>query len=332
MNADGDVRELLGAYALDALDPDEVAAVEALLARDPVAAAEAERLRSVAGMLALAEAVHPPSELREATLASARSRRAARPESPQLELYGRETTRAVAAIATLDPADNELVTANGLRVHDLVTHLAAVESLIVESLDGVSGFDDAPADIDGRTAALLPLYADRPVADAANEWQRLIGLIRLHAGDGSRLVAWRGGELSVGDLLIARSFEIWTHGDDVRRARSQPIEPPDAESIALMADLSVRWLPLGLELVGRARVGQSVRLGLTGPGGGEWTVPLGLDAGGAGKPAAEVRFSALDWCLVTAERMHGAEVPFDVSGDVSVATDLLVAAPAFSTL
>jgi uncharacterized protein (TIGR03083 family) len=283
-------------------------------------------------MLALAEAVHPPSELREATLTSARSRRGARRESPELALYGREADRAVAEITTLVRTDNELVTPNGLSVHDLVTHLAAVESLIVKALGGESGFDDAPADIDGRTAALLPLYTDRPVADAADEWQRLIGLIRLHAGDASRLVAWRGGELSVGDLLIARSFEIWTHGDDLRRVRSQPIEPPDAATIARMADLSVRWLPLGLELVGRARVGQSVRLGLTGPGGGEWTVPLGLDAGDGGDPVAEVRFSVLDWCLVTAERMHGAEVSFGVSGDVSVATDLLVAAPAFSTL
>jgi uncharacterized protein (TIGR03083 family) len=331
MSADGDVRELLGAYALDALEPDEVAAVESLLARDPEAAAEAARLRSVTGMLALAEATRPPSELRETTLTSAHSRRAARPESAQLALYSRETERALAVIATLAPTEGAVVTANGLTVHDLVTHLAAVESLIVEALGGVSGYDDEPDNIDGRTAAILPRYADRPVADAAAEWQRLIGLIRRHAGDVGRTVAWRGGELMVGDLLIARSFEIWTHGDDLRRIRLEPIAPPDAESIALMSDLSVRWLPLGLELVGRARVGQSVRFKLTGAGGGEWTVPLGLD-GGVSEPGTEVQIDVLDWCLVTAERMGAAETPFGVSGDESIATDLLVAAPAFATL
>jgi uncharacterized protein (TIGR03083 family) len=330
MSADGDVRELLGAYALDALSADEAAEVEALLVRDPEAAAEAARLRSVAGLLALADAARPPTGLRETTMESARSRRAAR-DSPPLALYNRETERVLTVIETLRP-DQDAVTANGLTVPDLVIHLAAVDSLIVEALGGRSGHDDAPTDIDGRTAALCATFAARPIADAWREWQRLVGLIRLHAGDVSRSVAWRGGDLTVGDLLIARAFEVWTHGDDLRRVRSEPSAPPSPESVALMSDLSVRWLPLGLELVGRARLGQSVRLELTGAGGGEWTVPLGLDAAATAEPAATVRIDVMDWCLVTAERMNASDVQVEVTGDVTVAGDLLVAAPAFSTL
>jgi anti-sigma-K factor RskA len=47
-----EVRELLGAYALDAVDPDERAAVEALLARDPRARAEVAEFRETAALLA----------------------------------------------------------------------------------------------------------------------------------------------------------------------------------------------------------------------------------------------------------------------------------------
>ncbi|MGH9027469.1 MAG: hypothetical protein ACRDWD_15340 [Acidimicrobiia bacterium] len=93
MSADGDVRELLGAYALDALADHEVDEVEALIARDPDAAAETDRLRSVAGSLALAEASRPPSSIRDVVFTSASVRRPARPESSQLSRDGREAAR-----------------------------------------------------------------------------------------------------------------------------------------------------------------------------------------------------------------------------------------------
>jgi len=333
VNEDGDAREVLGAYALDAVEPSEVDEIEALLAHDPDAAAEADRLRGVAGLLALAEAIRPPASLRDDVLASAQTRRAARPVGPQLTRYARETERALAVIGTLTRDDEHLVTVNGLSAHNLVVHLVAVESMIVEALGGVSGHDDAPADIEGRTAAVLLKFARRPLGDAVDEWERLIGLVRLYADDPSRSVSWRGGTLSAGDLLVARSFEIWTHRDDLRRARGEQLEPPEPQGLTLMSDLSVRWLPLGLELVGRVRPGETARLELTGPGGGNWTVPLGLDMPPAlPEPVAVVRVDVVDWCLVAAERLSAGDVGVEVSGDESVAADLLAAAPAFSTL
>jgi anti-sigma-K factor RskA len=47
-----EIRELLGAYALDAVDPDEREAVEALLVRDPRARAEVAEFRETAALLA----------------------------------------------------------------------------------------------------------------------------------------------------------------------------------------------------------------------------------------------------------------------------------------
>lgn len=67
---DDATRDLIGAWALDAVDDDERAAVEELLARDPQAAREARSLRETAGVLAAAAARPVPPEVRAATLAA----------------------------------------------------------------------------------------------------------------------------------------------------------------------------------------------------------------------------------------------------------------------
>lgn len=63
-----DVRSLLGAYALDAVDADERAAVEALVAADPEAARELASLVAVAATLGDAVAADPPPALRASVL------------------------------------------------------------------------------------------------------------------------------------------------------------------------------------------------------------------------------------------------------------------------
>lgn len=63
-------RELLGAWALDAVDDVERAAVERAIREDPEVAAEARVLRETAAMLAGSQAAPPPPALREAVLAA----------------------------------------------------------------------------------------------------------------------------------------------------------------------------------------------------------------------------------------------------------------------
>jgi len=66
---DAATRELLGAWALDALDDAERARVDDLVARDPEVAREARSLRETAAVLGAAAAVAPPEALRDAVLA-----------------------------------------------------------------------------------------------------------------------------------------------------------------------------------------------------------------------------------------------------------------------
>lgn len=67
---DAATRELIGAWAVDALDPDERALVDDLLARDPDAAREARSLQETAAVLAAAAAAPAPEAVRAAVLAA----------------------------------------------------------------------------------------------------------------------------------------------------------------------------------------------------------------------------------------------------------------------
>lgn len=67
---DAATRELIGAWAVDALDPDERALVDDLLSRDPDADREARSLRETAAVLAAAVAVPAPDAVRAAVLAA----------------------------------------------------------------------------------------------------------------------------------------------------------------------------------------------------------------------------------------------------------------------
>jgi anti-sigma-K factor RskA len=63
-----DVRDLLGAYALDAVDDVERRKVENLLASDPDAAREVAALRATSALLGAAVSAAPPPELRRSVL------------------------------------------------------------------------------------------------------------------------------------------------------------------------------------------------------------------------------------------------------------------------
>ena len=57
--------DLIGAYALDACEPEEAAALDKFVATDARAAAEVERLREAAATLASIGARRPPTDLRD---------------------------------------------------------------------------------------------------------------------------------------------------------------------------------------------------------------------------------------------------------------------------
>ncbi|HEY8215585.1 MAG TPA: maleylpyruvate isomerase family mycothiol-dependent enzyme [Acidimicrobiia bacterium] len=329
------IEELLGAYALDAIDPDEIVEIEAALARDPELAREAARLVRTAAWLGASEAIAAPATMRADVLARARARRSAATDAAA-STYLASTERLAQTFATLTPDEYDEITPNGLDARELVVHLAAQESLLAQAVDRavVTEIDDT--DIDARTSAFIERYRDATLDDVVRIWRSAVDEVAAWAVDPATqdvTVPWIGLDMPRDNFLVARAFENWIHRDDLRGVQGLDREPPAAAELHEMAELSMRTLPFALLVAERAHPGKVARIVLTGPGGGEWTCSMGGRRPPTGAvPDVTVTAGVVDWCLVAGERLQPGELPCDVEGDAALAGDLVAAAPAFATL
>ncbi|HEX3668962.1 MAG TPA: maleylpyruvate isomerase family mycothiol-dependent enzyme [Acidimicrobiia bacterium] len=326
--------ELLGAYALDAVDADEAVAVEEYLERAPRAADEVARLRKAAAWIGATEALTPPPELHDTVLEAATSRRSARTEDdPFLAVYLSVTSCFDAVLDEMTDGSLDVRTFNGLTVRELVIHLASMESTVAQVIGRPTVPVVTELDIERRTAIFVERFRDRPVRDVREVWRASVDVIR----------QWFVGEppdtsvhvfgITVGrdSLLVTRAFETWTHTDDLRRVLGRDLEPPPPSTLRRMADLSVTSMPAALEVAGRAHPGKTARIVLTGDGGGDWLIPFGFAEVGE---VPDVVFTAdvVDWCRCVSERLAPEALPREVEGDPTLADDLAAASSAFATL
>jgi uncharacterized protein (TIGR03083 family) len=320
--------DLVAAYALDACDPAEAAAIDEYLLARPDGLAEVERLRSAAAWLGASEALMPPADVREALLAGARAARP-RDAAPALGAYGAEVDRLAATLEGVDPRAAELPTHNGLSIRDLVLHLLAAERTLAGELVAprLAQWDDAL--MHAITAAELDAHPDTDLAAAVDEWRAMTARVRELAGQVEHTVAGH----RPADAFLIRAFETWTHHDDIRRALGLSESIPAASVLRAMAEFSVRSVPWTLAATHRARPGRHARLRLTGRIVAGWDVPLapGEPVAG-GDPAVTVTVDVVDWCQRFADRLAPADLDRHVEGDAAVADDLVFAAPAFAGL
>jgi uncharacterized protein (TIGR03083 family) len=329
---DAEVEQLLGAYALDACDRAETAAVQAVLARRPDLAAEAARLANAAAWIGATEGLEPPRALRAAVMSTTRPDPDAtesavesyRTQSEQFE----DAARLVADAGGLDE-----VTTNGLTAYELVVHEAAQESLLAQAVGRSVVPEVQTTDIDARTHDFVALLDDRPLSDVLDLWRESVDANCAWAtGSNETTARWRGLELDRSDAVVVRAFETWIHADDLRRVLGEPGHTPMPDHLSLMADLAGRTLGASLALVGRVRPGKIARLVLTGDGGGAWAVPMDPGATATGPPHVTLTADVVDWCLLVGDRIAASALPHRVDGDASLAADLLAAAPALATL
>ena len=207
-------RDLLGAYALDALDPGEDAAIDALVTRDPEAAREVERLRSAATWIAATEALTPHRDVR------AQLFERAQPVPQELRVYRVAVRRHQELLGSIFSDALGRTTTNGLTVGDLIVHLAAQESALAESV-GVPSVVTAETDITLRTE----IYVDRYGTDTARASRRGT------TPPTDRCVGGRRGRHRSGTdapsrrtALVVRTFELWTHDDDIRSALRREVQ------------------------------------------------------------------------------------------------------------
>ena len=230
--------DLVGAYALDACDSEEAAAIDAYIAEHADAAKEAERLRDAAAWLGAVGALNPPSDLRSRLLAAA----AERPSPlPPVDALRSESERFEALLGSLEPADLGVETYNGLTVRDLVTHVAIVDEAFVEAAFAIEtgaptwSFIGADA-VAEMTEAQLPetaAWSFEEIRDRCRRARR--ALIEL---DATLPADARFGGYSLRSVLVIRAFETWTHHHDITSALGRAEAPVAAPVLRAMADLA----------------------------------------------------------------------------------------------
>jgi len=290
--------------------------------------------------LAEADAQHPPTGLRETVLdAALAARTAGRPvdePSPISPVEG--FRRAVASfdrlLGTLDDEEWNRPALRDLDVQRLVGHLTGVERDFLTGMfdpDGVQIQSDHIASTDPIAAAQI----GRSPAETYDQWRAATdATIDALAGvdTSARLdqpASLHGLHMSLGHLLVARTFELWTHEEDVRRATRRPLQAPDTASLRLMTELAITLLPVAMSRADRPVGDRSARIVLTGPGGGTWQTALGTafgaepaDSRPEGPVSVRIVVDAVEFCRLVANRADPEALAAVVTGDTSLASDL----------
>jgi uncharacterized protein (TIGR03083 family) len=290
--------------------------------------------------LAEGDAVRPPAGLAGSVLARAL---AARPPGEPVDappvIHPAEAFRGAvdsldSVLCALHPVEWQRPALRGLDVQGLMGHLVGVERAFLVALGAT---DEAQAD-DDHVASTDPCAAQqqgRPPADTHRDWRAAadetmarLEETRATSEDFDRVVAMHGLRMPIGTFLVVRTFELWTHEEDIRRATARPLAEPDASSLRLMTALAVTLVPAGMAQAQRPGDGRSARIVLTGRGGGTWRTGLGLSEAGAADGPVDVRIvaDAVDFCRLVANRIDPAALGAVVTGDGALARDLFTGA------
>ncbi len=323
------LHDLLAAFALDACEPEEAAAVEEHLTSCHECREEVQDLREAAGWLAGTLAEEPPPALRD-RIAAAPPPRGEVPAP--LAAYIAETRRLEVLLDDLTtPGWDARTVAEGWTAHELVAHLLATDSLVLSWLGGPAPIPEIDAAVLDRTRTVQTRHRSLTPAVSVAEWRRVRDLLVATAAraDLTTELDWFGLPVPATGMLVIRAFETWTHHDDIRVALGRPIAPPGEAALAVMTDLLCGAMPIALRLRGLDVGPATARIVLTGPGGGRWDV--GLTEGTVpGRPDVVLTTDSISWCRLGADRLRPDEVVSVVDGDAALADALLHAAPAFA--
>jgi uncharacterized protein (TIGR03083 family) len=341
MAVNEELEQKLAALALDALEADERDDVESRLGSDPAAAAEAARLQEAAARLGSLAAATPASDLRNRVLDAAQERRAAgagvdpeptRPIDP-VEIFRRGVSASIAEIESLSPSDwTTPLLKRDWEVREMVGHLLGA----ARYLGGALGRDEAVRNlplaehvaftqpwIDGERAS-SPSDSARSFTDAFTALAE-----HAHALDAEAITTptqYYGFDVLRSTALVAASFELWAHVDDIRRAVGHEPLALTGDELSLMCRLAGGILPFTMGYVGTPHPGRTARLVLTGPGGGTYVVSTRAETPPAGEEDALVVVDALGFCRMAGRHLDVDDLDLDIEGDEIFARDMLSSA------
>ena len=319
--------DLLGAWALDALDPDERARLDASIAADAAARRTGDRMRGAVAAFAEGDATAPPAHVRAAVLDGARGRPLARavPSDPvaafrhQVAAFDEVVQQVAGEQWQLDALPYQW------SLHGLVAHLLQIERYMQRALGLAEGpTDEFELDHLKFGARQIADEMTRSPASTVEAWREAVAAVDPHldALDLDAGLVFHQWPFSISSFLVARSFELWTHADDIRRALGHPTVAPMLTDVMVMSDTSVRSLPFAIHVVSDRVPDGMARMVLTGPGGGVWDLQLGA----GGPELVSVVAEAVDYCRLAARRVSVDSLTAVIEGDAALAERLLTAA------
>ena len=247
-----------------------------------------------------------------------------------LEAFRRAINQMDALLADLGERDWRRPALRDLSVQELIGHLVAAEEAFLNGLEGLGEAPDSSEHV-SSTQVIAKAQSGRPPAASRADWrERTARSVAACAERSPELVAnYYGIVLPLDLLLVVRSFEIRVHHEDIRRSTGRPLQAPDDEVLARMVQLAAALVPI--RLVGAVGPGQeaTVRLVLTGTGGGAWDIPLGpFPVAGTELPPSGtvVIVDAPSFCRVVGDREDLEGSRAIVLGNADLAEKLFVSA------
>ena len=208
-----------------------------------------------------------PAGLRERVMAATHDVRPAGLSLPEVsadspaEAFSHAADAFYRTLCVLRDGDWRLPVLRDLDVQGLVGHLIGVENDVQRAMSGDPGV--ASADHVQSTQPVALGQAGRPPAATRADWRRAADRTLAQLRDLDAVVALHGFPLPVRDLLVARTFELWTHENDIRTAAWLPLSAPAPSTLRPMTRLATALLPFGAAL-SDLREPISVHLVLTG--------------------------------------------------------------------
>jgi uncharacterized protein (TIGR03083 family) len=235
-------------------------------------------------------------------------------------------------LGALTPAGWRAPVLRDLDVQGLVGHLTGVERDVQRSIAGDP--EVGQADHVRSTQPVALEQAGRTPEATTAQWREAVDrtLSLAAASDLDAMVAIHGVSLRLRDLLVARTFELWTHENDIRAAAGLPPSVPAASTLRPMTRLATALLPFGAAVTA-LREPINVHLVLTGPGGGTWDVAVGdaaVHLAGGESSSVSIVADVVAFCRLFANRISPADLDVHVTGNERQATSVLAAAAALA--